>query len=111
MSKEQKLTVEPNEPFVWSKNLKLSPVSGDVTVLLPGGLVKAHEEIRSIIEISDDEAEIGFRESEVPDEPFGCIVLKVTRGVKVCLKRSTQAIVVPKIAGVVVFQVEECDCG
>jgi hypothetical protein len=101
----QIITIESNKTFVWPKGLRLVP-SEKVTIVLPGALVHKDEQIGMIIKVSDD-AEIGFLESQNPEEPFNRIILKVAKGDGIRINRPTQAMLVCESEQTVTFQVED----
>jgi len=55
------LLVEPNVVFEWRNGVRLRARSR-TQVLLPGGILRDGEEIGSLLEISNDEACISFKE-------------------------------------------------
>jgi len=105
VSQSRTIQVESNKAFAWPQGLRL--VAGEqVTILLPGALVPPEAQIGSVIDVPDD-AEIGFRESENPGEPFSHIVLKLEKGQAVKVARSTQAVVLTESVKTVTFGVED----
>jgi hypothetical protein len=104
MSQSRTIQIESNKAFAWPKGQRL--VAGEqVTILLPGALVPPGAQIGSVIDVPDD-AEIGFRESENPGEPFSHIVLKLEKGQTVGVARSTQAMVLTDSVKTITFAVE-----
>lgn len=98
------MRVESNKAFAWPKGLRL--VAGEqVTILLPGALFPPGAQIGSVIDVPED-TEIGFRESENPNEPFSHIVLKLEKGQAAKVARSTQAIVLTESAKNITFTIE-----
>jgi len=77
-----------------------------VTILLPSALVPPGSLIGSVIDIPDD-AEIGFQESENPDEPFIHIILRLKKGQSVRFSRSTQAVFLTELVKTITFEVED----
>jgi hypothetical protein len=101
----QTMTIEPNKSFVWPKGLRL--VSNEnVTIVLPGALIRNGEQIGTILKTSDG-TEIGFEESKNPDELFTRIILKVSKGNEICINRATQAMLVCESELPITFQVED----
>jgi hypothetical protein len=104
MSQFRTIKVDSNKAFAWPKGLRL--VAGEqMTILLPGALVPPGVPIGSVIDVPDD-AEIGFRESENPGEPFSHIVLKLEKGQTAAVAHSTQAIVLTESVKTITFEVE-----
>jgi hypothetical protein len=101
----QTITIEPNKTFVWPKGLRLVP-NEKVTIVLPGALVRKDEQIGAIIKVSD-ESEIGFQESQNPEELFSRIILKVAKGDGVRINRPTQAMLICALEQPITFQVED----
>jgi hypothetical protein len=104
MSQSRTVQIESNKAFAWPKGLRLE-ANEPVTILLPAALVPAGAQIGSVIDVPDD-AEIGFRESENPNEPFSHIVLKLEKGQAAKVARSTQAVVLTESVKTVTFEVE-----
>ena len=105
MSQSRTVQIESNKAFAWPKGLRLMPTE-PVTILLPGALVPPGAQIGSVIDVPED-AEIGFRGSGNPNEPFSHIVLKLEKGQAAQLGRSTQAVVLTDSVKTVTFEVEE----
>jgi hypothetical protein len=105
MSQPSTIQVESNKVFAWPKELRLV-ASEQVTILLPGALVPPGAQIGSVIDVPDD-AEIGFKESENPDEHFIHIILRLKKGQSVGVARSTQAMVLTESVKTIIFEVED----
>ncbi len=102
---EQTLSVECGAPFKWPRGLSLSaPIR--VRIVLPGTLVKEGETIGSIIELSDDDAHIGFQEAKDGSDGFACIVLELEQGASVRLHRASEAVVFSDSEGPIIFRAE-----
>jgi hypothetical protein len=103
MASNREIRIAPNKPFVWPKGQCLITLQ-DVTLVLPGGIVRENEPVGSIIEVSD-EVEISFQESENQQNGFSFIILRLPRGESVRLNRSAQAMVTQPSGESIIFQV------
>jgi hypothetical protein len=86
---DEKLQVRPNIPFKWRKGFRLQTES-EVTIVLPGVLIKEGETIGSIIEVSAD-AQIGFQPVAAADKPVDYIIVKMKPGMFLKIHRNTEA--------------------
>ena len=64
----------------------------DVTLVFPGSLVGPEEQIGSIIEVSTDSANIGFRYVDGNPGRIESIICQVASGTSVRLMRNSEAI-------------------
>ncbi len=104
MNQARTVQIESNKAFGWPKGLRLT-ANEPVTILLPAALVPSGVQIGSVLDVPDD-AEVGFRESENPGEPFSHIVLKLAKGQTAGVARSTQAVVLTEAVKTITFAVE-----
>ena len=63
-----------------------------IVVALPADLLPDGESIGSLVELSDDNARIGFQESDSSEKPFSLILIELQTGQTLRVNRGTEAI-------------------
>jgi len=85
------VTMRAGETFQWRRGLRLQAVE-DSQLAFPGGLVRDGERFGSIVEVDDDDAEMGFKQR--PDGSFEVIYLRIRAGCTVALHRPSDVLLV-----------------
>lgn len=104
VSRKSTIDIPTNTPFQWKAGLCMSPRQS-TTIVFPGTLVNENETIGAVIEVSDDNAEIGFAPSSEQEQPFNNIVVRLRTGVQLRLRRASEAVALAE-TDVVQFDVE-----
>jgi hypothetical protein len=79
----------PGESFRWPKGVTLTPLD-HVVIVLPGAILSDNEQVKSVIEGSDDiEIKIQFTADDKPE----VIYLKVQAGTPVRINKACEAMI------------------
>ena len=89
----------------WESGLKLQ-ATVNAKLFLPGGLIGSGGSLGSIIELSRDDIEVGFKESESRPGTYASIIIYLKPGDAVKLNKATE-FAVDSDVGEVVFNVLE----
>lgn len=81
----------PGQPFAWRRGLRLEATE-ETHLAVPGELVRQNEQLGSIVEISDNDAEVRFQQRE--GGGIEAIHLFLKPGQSVVLHRASEVFVV-----------------
>jgi hypothetical protein len=85
------ITVKTREPFLLEKDVCLESTSA-VRLYLPPGLLVAGEQFGDVVNLSDDQIEVGFKESSHTPKKLSAVIVYLRPKDRIKLNRSAEVI-------------------